>query len=240
MIQPLVSILLPTKNRVNLVERSITSLLENSTEPGQIEIVVAYDNDDTVSHTYFQSQQWKKLIDKFGASAKTCCCPAWGYSGLHHYYTTMAKQAQGQWFMIWNDDAVMLTTGWDQHISNNKDFVGMLHMTTENFKPSLTLFPLIPLVWLDLFGEISQHQLNDSWVQDICHEADAVLEIPVTVFHDRFDVTGNNLDDTYQNRRYDKKVYRHEDMQKIRSAWAQQLRLHREQIGACAPTLDLT
>ena len=236
--QTLVSILLPTKNRVGLVERSVTSLLENSTNPEQIEIVVAYDEDDLASQEYFQSRQWFSLIDKFKAKSNACRCPIWGYSGLHHYYTTMAKQAQGQWFMIWNDDAVMQTPGWDQRINDNKDFVGMLHMTTENFKPSLTLFPLIPRVWLDLFGEISQHQLNDSWVQDICHEADAVLEIPVTVFHDRFDVTGNNLDATYQNRHYDKKGYRHEDMQKIRSAWAQKLKLHREQTVACDSTLD--
>jgi hypothetical protein len=236
----LASILLPTRNRVELVHLSVESLLHSSQDPGRIEIVAAYDHDDLASHDYFHSDRWKNLIGDAGASSQTVCCEPWGYSGLNRYYTAMAQQAAGSWFMIWNDDAVMRTTHWDQHLANNADFVGMLHMTTENFKPSLTLFPLIPRVWVDLFGEISQHQLNDSWIQDICHEANAVRSLPVTVFHDRYDVTGNNLDQTYQDRRYDKKIYHHESMKKIRSDWALRLRQYREDIGACETMLDLS
>ena len=236
MSQTLVSILLPTRNRITLVQRSVQSLLAQSADPTRIEIIVAYDNDDQASKQYFQSSDWPALIKSFGAGEQVIPCPKWGYHRLNHYYTAMAKQSQGQWLMIWNDDAVMLTPNWDQCIQDHKDFVGMLHMGTENFKSSLTLFPLIPKIWIDLFGEISQHQLNDSWIQDICHEAGAVQEIPVTVFHDRYDVTGNNLDATYQNRRYDKKIYNHETMRQVRSDWARRLRIHREQTVACAPT----
>lgn len=233
----LVSVLLPTRNRTALVERSVQSLLSNSINSSQIEIMVAYDEDDYTSEQYFGEPRWHQLVDSYSAGHQELKCPIWGYHGLHKYYTALAKQARGQWLMIWNDDAVMLTPQWDQHVDDTKDFVGMLHMGTENFKANLTLFPLIPKLWLDLFGEISQHQLNDSWIQDICHEAGAVKEIPVTVFHDRFDVTGNNLDATFQNRRYDKKIYNHEDMKKIRSAWALHLKQYREQTLACEPML---
>jgi hypothetical protein len=233
----LISVLLPTRNRIELAKRSVESLLSASANPTCIEIITAYDDDDLVSQTYFQSNNWASLVTAFGARNQNCCCPAWGYSQLNRYYTTMAKQAQGQWLMIWNDDAVMLTQGWDQHVRDNQDFVGMLHMNTENFKPNLTLFPLIPQVWIELFGEISQHQLNDSWIQDICHEANAVLEIPVNVFHDRYDVTGNNLDLTFQNRIYNKKMYNHETMRQIRSEWAGRLKDYREQTVACDATL---
>jgi len=232
----LVSVLLPTRNRIPLVKRTVESLLSNSDNPGQIEIMIAYDEDDANSHEYFNSAQWSDLIDRFGSHTQVCCCPCWGYSGLNFYYTAMAKQSQGQWLMVWNDDAVMLTPDWDQHLAAEQDYVGLLHMTTENFKKTLTLFPLIPKVWIELFGEISLHQLNDSWIQDICHEAGAVKEIPVSVFHDRFDVTGNNLDATFQDRQYNKKLYNHEDMKKIRSEWAQRFKLYREQTGACEPT----
>lgn len=231
----LISVLLPTRERPQLVHRSIQSLLSHSSTPTSIEIITAYDEDDATSEEYFNSAEWHNLIDSFGAKSLELKCPSWGYQGLHYYYTTMAKEAHGQWFLIWNDDATILTPRWDQYIWQNADFVGMLHMGTENFKSSLTLFPLIPRVWLELFGEISQHQLNDSWIQDICYAADAVRAIPVSIFHDRYDVTGNNLDATYQNRRYDKKVYNHEDMQKIRSQWAQQLMEYREQMSAYGP-----
>jgi hypothetical protein len=215
-------------------------MLDSCRDPSRIEIVVAYDHDDTASAQYFHGPEWTNLIAAAGAHSQTLCCDPWGYQGLHRYYTAMARQAQGQWLMIWNDDAVMQTQDWDQCVADRCDFVGMLHMTTANFKPTLTLFPLIPRIWMELFGEISQHQLNDSWIQDICHEADAVCRLPVTVFHDRYDVTGNNLDQTYQNRRYDKKIYNHESMRLIRSNWATRLREYRQHIGACEPRLDLT
>jgi hypothetical protein len=236
----LVSVLLPTRARTKLVHRSVASVLSKSVDPTQIEIITAYDEDDQTSIKYFHSDKWQSLINKYQAHEQTLCCPCWGYSGLNQYYTAMAKQAHGKWFMIWNDDAVMITSGWDQHVADNQDFMGMLHMATENFKSNLTLFPLIPNVWMDLFGEISQHQLNDSWIQDICHQANAVREIPVTVFHDRFDVTGNNLDATFRHRVYNKKLYNHETMQQIRTDWAQKFKQYREQTAACEPTLRPT
>lgn len=236
----LVSVLMPTRGRVELARRSIESLLNNCADASRVEIIVAYDNDDTASAQYFQSLKWTELITSFGARNQVLVCEPWGYQGLHRYYTAMARQARGQWFMIWNDDAIMQSQYWDKNLADNQDFVGLLHMYTANFKPTLTLFPLIPRVWLDLFGEISLHQLNDSWIQDVCHQAAAVRHMPVSVFHDRYDVTGNNLDETYANRRYDKKIYNHESMQAIRHDWAQRLKDYRQQIGACDTKPDQT
>lgn len=223
----LVSVLLPTRKRTQLVHRSVQSLLSLSSCTANVEIIVAYDDDDSESHSYFHGTEWTKFIQAHGAKFQVLKCPRWGYQQLNLYYTAMARRAHGQWLFIWNDDTVMLSQNWDQEIQQNSDFVGMLHMTTENFKPSLTLFPLIPRVWLELFGEISLHQLNDSWIQDICHEAGAVKTLSSTLFHDRFDVTGNNLDETFQNRVYGKKLYNHESMRTIRSQWAQKLKQYR-------------
>jgi len=228
----LVSVLIPTKNRVDLLRRSMASLFDLSDDPGNIEVIVAHDDTDLPSIEYFSSSKWSTDCSAWGGSCRALPCPAWGYWELNRYYNIMAQQAQGQWFVIWNDDAVMLTQGWDQHIKKQNNFVGMLHMTTQNFKPNLTLFPIIPRVWNDLFGEISHTQITDTWIQNICHEAGAVLEIPVTVLHDRYDVTGNNLDQTYLDRRYNKKAFNHESMQLLRSQWAQRLKDYREQTNA--------
>lgn len=233
----LVSVLLPTRKRTRLVYRSVDSLLTLSANPSSIEIITAYDNDDLDSDIYFKGSEWNNLIKHYESNSLSIKCPRWGYQGLNRYYTSMARRARGRWLLVWNDDAVMLTRGWDEQVKSNIDFVGMMHMTTTNFKPNLTLFPLIPAVWLQLFGDISLHQLNDSWIQDICHEANAVCEIPVNVFHDRFDVTGNNLDATYEDRIYNKKLYNHETMKNIRSRWAQHLKQYREQTSSCEPKL---
>ena len=228
MTQILVSVLLPTRQRTKMVENSVRSLLKSCADPSQIEIVVAYDNDDHESKKYFTSSAWKDFMRDLGSSYHTMSCEPWGYANLNKYYNAMALASRGKWLLIWNDDALISSSGWDQQIQEHQDFVGMLHMTTTNFKSNLTLFPLIPRKWLELFGEISPQQITDSWIQDICHLADAVKSIPATVFHDRYDVTGNNLDDTYKNRWYNKKGYNHESMKLMRQQWAEKLKQYRE------------
>lgn len=228
-----ISVLLPTRKRTTLVQRSVESLFALSASPEQIEVVLAYDEDDAESDQYFNSPDWQSLVTSWRGHLQLLRCPPWGYWQLNRYYNFAASRAQGSWLVVWNDDAVMKTSNWDQQVVANQGFVGMLHMTTENFKPNLTLFPIVPRIWLDLFGEISHTQITDTWIQEICHEADAVRSIPVSVFHDRFDVTGNNLDQTYLDRRYNKKDFNHENMKRLRSEWAHRLKQYREHGDAC-------
>ena len=133
--------------------------------------------------------------------------------------------------MLWNDDALMSSEGWDTRIQEVKDFVGLLHMTTDNFKKSLTLFPLVPDTWLDLFGSFG-HTPTDSWIQDVCTQASAVRNIDVHVLHDRYDVTGNNKDLTYLNRRpkESQRIYKSNEMQKLRHEWACRLNEYKTQL----------
>lgn len=216
----LITVMLPTRQRTQLVHRSVKSLLDNATNPTAIEICVAYDNDDIESKNYFASSEWLDLIAGYRANAQTFETPPWGYIELHNYYNLLAQQALGKWLFLWNDDAVMQSKGWDLEVRTNQDFLGMLHMGTQNFSSSLTLFPLIPKTWIDVFGTLSLCNLCDSWIQDICTEANAVKSIAAEIFHDRYDVTGNNNDLTYQNRSYQKKIYKSDAMRAVRSEWA--------------------
>lgn len=216
----LISVMLPTRQRTHLVERSVSSLLETAQDPNCIEICVAYDCDDNESKQYFNSVQWRNTIGS--AQSQVFETPNWGYVNLHNYYNLLAEKSQGQWLFLWNDDAVMKSQAWDQQVRANRDFFGMLHMGTQNFSSSLTLFPLIPRTWLDVFETLSLCNLCDSWIQDICTEAGAVKSVAAEIFHDRYDVTGNNNDSTYQNRNYQKKIYKSDAMRAVRSQWAQQ------------------
>ena len=65
---------------------------------------------------------------------------------------------------------------------------------------SVAVFPIVPLQWYKLFGYFSPHQLNDNWVSQVGYMTGIVENIPVTITHDRFDLTGNNNDENYKNR----------------------------------------
>ena len=40
----------------------------------------------------------------------------YGYQRLHEYYNALAARAQGNWLFIWNDDARLVSEGWDEVI----------------------------------------------------------------------------------------------------------------------------
>ena len=226
----LLTVLLPTRQRVHLVERSVQSLLSLAQDPANIEIAVAIDHDDLISKQYFESSAWQSLVDQYHSSFQVFETPQWGYGELHNYYNLLAKNAHGEWLMIWNDDAVMKTAGWDNCVKHHHGYVGMLHMITENYREKFALFPIIPRVWLDIFGCVSLSNSNDSWIQHICLEAQAIQRIDPIVYHDRYDISGNNNDQTYQNRTNQKKIYKSEHMRQLRKQWAEKLIEYRKNL----------
>ena len=221
-----ISVLLPTRKRTKMVEKSVASILDNAKTPGEIQIAIAYDDDDVESHTYFKDSHWQNLIESQGATQVSFQCPKWGYSDLHKCYNLMAEHTHGTWLLVWNDDAVMLTPGWDQQVKEAQDFKGMIHMRCTTY-PKLTLFPLFPRSWVDFFGCAAGGPHIDSWIQDICKEAGTVKTIAAEVLHDRFSETGNNNDETFQNRTWHgKKLYKSEEMRRVRHEWAQRWASH--------------
>jgi hypothetical protein len=43
-----------------------------------------------------------------------------GYHRLHIYNNKLAEHTDARWLMIWNDDAVMETQGWDTEIMQHE------------------------------------------------------------------------------------------------------------------------
>jgi hypothetical protein len=58
----------------------------------------------------------------------------------------------------------------------------------------------VPRKWYDLLGYISPHPTQDGWVSQQAYMLDIYERIAVDVLHDRYDLTGNNNDETFQNR----------------------------------------
>jgi hypothetical protein len=60
------------------------------------------------------------------------------------------------------------------------------------------LFPIIPRKWVELTGRWSNSGACDSWIELISNELRISLyEDDIKIFHDRFNLTGNNLDEIY-------------------------------------------
>jgi hypothetical protein len=195
--QPSLSVLLPTRGRTSALRRSLESLVTRAKHPESLEILLAFDDDDTSSLGFF-TEEIVPVINQSGAVYTTWQFPRLGYIRLNEYVNFLASQAHGKWLMFWGDDAVMETQSWDQRIAEVSDF-RVLRVHTHNQHP-YSIFPIVPRSWYDLFGYVSAHQLSDSWVSQIGYIMDIIQNIDVHVTHDRFDITGNNCDDTWRNR----------------------------------------
>ena len=201
MTKPKISILLPTRKRTQAVVKSIGSLLANAADTSRIEILVAYDNDDEESREFF-AETWFPYIGQCSATSKVFETERFGYLRLYKYVNFLAEQAQGDWIMFWNDDALMLTENWDDEIVKHDGWFGLLRMPCVTMNHPFALFPIIPREWIDVFGRVSPVNHSDWWIYNVTAPAGRLLNLPVEVYHDRADVTGNNNDETFREQSY--------------------------------------
>lgn len=193
-----IAVILPSRKRNNMLESSLLSLAENASDLSRIQFLLAFDNDDHESLDYFKNTIAPQ-ISALGAGWMALECPRYGYQRLHEYINQLADYASAHWIFFWNDDAQMLSRDWDLRISEHNGEFKCLRIPTHNSHP-YAIFPIVPREWYLLFGYLSQHQLSDAWISQISYIVGIMQNIDVDVIHDRHDLTGNNKDETFDQR----------------------------------------
>ena len=106
----LVSVLLPTRARPELMLQSITSIIEKARLPEKVQILLKIDNDDMESYVDYYSE-----IEKITPHYKVIYSPrGLGYGDLHTHVNDLCAIADGEYLFLWNDDAELLTVEWDK------------------------------------------------------------------------------------------------------------------------------
>ena len=193
-----IAMLLATRGRTEILGRSIRSLIELADNPSRVQLMFAFDDDDEIGFKYFKDelQPW---MDARDVNYTAMRFKRMGYVNLHKYNNAMAKGSSSRWLVIWNDDAVMESKGWDTTIMSYEGQFKLLSFKTHRMHP-YSIFPIVPRKWYDLLGYISPHPTQDGWVSQTAYMLDIYQRINVEVLHYRFDLTGNNGDEIFQNR----------------------------------------
>lgn len=194
-----IAILLPTRGRTEALFRSISSLITLADQPDRVELKLAFDRDDDVGQQYFINTL-KPWLDNNQVHYTAQLFDPLGYVRLNVYNNKLAEHTDSHWLVIWNDDAIMQTQGWDRVIMDYEDDFKLLAFHTHRDHP-YSIFPIVPRAWYDLLGYISPHAVQDAWLSQQAYMLDIWERIPVWVEHDRHDLTGNNNDDTFKNRK---------------------------------------
>lgn len=193
-----IAILLPTRGRDGMLERSLKSLIELAADSKSIQIMLGFDSDDNIGIDYFV-KSIKPWLDENQVHYTALKFQPLGYIRLNEYVNELARKSDARWLVFWNDDAVMETQGWDTKIMEWDGQFKLLAFHTHNDHP-YSIFPIVPRKWLDLLGYLSPHQISDAWLSQQAYILDIWERIEVDVLHDRHDLTGNNNDATFQHR----------------------------------------
>ena len=192
------SVLLPTRGRTEALKRSVLSLVNRAKHLAKIEILVAFDDDDIKSIEYW-TQEIEPVLRERATNFTVLAYAPIGYLRLNEYVNSLAARSRGAWLMFWNDDAIMETQNWDEELLRYREEFAVLAVHTHKEHP-YSIFPILPREWFELFGYMSPHQMSDAWISQVAYLVDIWKRIDVWVTHDRYDLTGNNYDDTFLNR----------------------------------------
>ena len=172
----MISVLLPSRGRPEALERSIASLRDLAEDPSSLEFLAAIDPDQEGMYAGLDGIRLWTAPERYG------------YARLHEYMNSLASLASGEWLMTWNDDALMLTAGWDAVV--HAQAPGVLWPAV-NHHPANNTFPVWPAAWTRLTGRVSLCFNFDSWIQETGEMAGRQWRIPVEIFHDRHNQTGS-------------------------------------------------
>jgi hypothetical protein len=193
-----IAVLLPTRGRTTALKLSIISIFNRVLNLDNVQLLLGFDNDDEVGLNYF-NETIQPLLDEKGIHYTVMQFDPMGYIGLNRYYNGLAEQASADWLFVWNDDALMETTGWDNIVAKHDGEFKLLKIHVHREHP-YSIFPILPKEWYDLFGFMSRHQMTDAELSQIAYMLDLMEIVEIYATHDRHDLTGSNSDATYKNR----------------------------------------
>jgi hypothetical protein len=122
-----------------------------------------------------------------------------GYANLHTYYNRLAEIARGDWLLLWNDDALMRTDGWDKIVESHCPTMVLSPLTVH---APLCTFPIVPRSFVRAVGHFSLNAHCDTWWQEIAEMLGILVWLDIRVEHDRADLTGANDDSVFREREY--------------------------------------
>lgn len=183
-----ISVVFCSRGRPVQLARALHRMIDLADRPDEIEMIIGVDPDDTtVGDSPLPSQA------RFWVAPER-----YGYTGLHRYLNELDRQARGTWCFWVNDDMVVETQGWDTVMRSNREAI---LWPRANHVHHANIAPAWPRSWSQAVGYVTPTTHMDTWLQGIGDRLGRHDRVPITITHDRADVTGNNDDDTYHEGR---------------------------------------
>jgi hypothetical protein len=188
----IVSILLPTRKRFDLMLKSVKSLYDKATFPEKIELLLWFDDDDLESISRIKEVEKITTNYQFLIGDREL-----GYSSLHKFVNSLCKISTGRYLLLWNDDALMMNSSWDEVLTLYDGKTVCIQIDNNHYPH---IFPIISRDIYEVLGHFSLNAHNDTWMHEVCKSSGIeVIGEDIYAIHDRYDITGNNDDEVFRN-----------------------------------------
>jgi|688.fasta_scaffold263731_3 hypothetical protein len=188
-----VSILIPTRNRLDLLKKSIESIIQNCDKNFDFDILVRMDFDEI--HNADDLRIWANKLD-YNQKVKIFVGYRFRYVKMHLYYTELSFVSEKKWLWLWNDEVLMQQNQWDETIKPHLNTFQLLFPNTDS------CFHLCPKKLVEILGYYAPTTHCDSWQGKLASDLGIAKFFDLKLMHDRYDLTGNNLDETFLDRNY--------------------------------------
>jgi hypothetical protein len=155
---PLISIFLPTRNRVDLFHKALYSIFDTCNKDNlNFEVIVKADFDDleTLDHIKTQHSNFENV--KYIVSSRKN-----GYNSLPEFQLDSGNLAQGKYFMSFNDDGLFLTENWNDILEDRLKEFKFYYPQVNGYREA---FFIIPTKLKDILGHYSPHAQTDSYIK---------------------------------------------------------------------------
>ena len=195
-VEPVVSILCPTRERPKELRRMIDTAQETATGP--VEILLYFDPDDNTVNEFLhldgvRAFRGKKPLKLGAAWNKLCDC------------------STGDYVFMGNDDLVFHTQGWDRLMVHKyreefPDGVGLLWADDMGNGARHCAFPFLSKQWVAILGYFAptyfEFFFHDTWVFDIAKDINRAVYYPeVKIEHAHYTYRKAEFDATYKRNR---------------------------------------
>jgi hypothetical protein len=194
----LISVLIPTRKRVDKLDRTLKNLINTSNVKNKnYEIIVKVDFDDHETIDYIKT--WSNQQDNINFIINSRLD---GYYSLTDHYEMMIDASKGKFMYGYSDDLTMVTQNWND-ILGEKLKETKVYLPLCTFAPNKDGFvnpftegtPIYPKKLKEIWGFVSQHDAIDNWmlwVANSCSswpwEEDCVERInEVEAIHDQYE-----------------------------------------------------
>ena len=178
---------------MELLKTTISSIVRTYEGTIDFDIMIRIDNDQPEHCDQIFSWITQQGYQTF---VKVYCGNRYYYANIHKYFNELSAISGKKWLWMWNDENIMKSQGWDKIISPHLDKFQLI------FPRENSCFHLCPQKLTQLIGCYAPTTSCDSWQGKLATDLDIVCWIDIDLVHDRFDITGNNFDETYLARDY--------------------------------------